>query len=56
VVVHIFHQPVREYYDLESIWIDAPRENIDEKELGRLLPSKTAAVARTASAVKKIAR
>jgi len=24
-VVHVFHHPVREFYDLESLWIDAPR-------------------------------
>src|SRR5512138_3676943 len=25
VVVHVFHQAQREYYDLERIWTDAPR-------------------------------
>lgn len=25
VVVHVFHHPVRALYDLESLWIDAPR-------------------------------
>jgi ribosome-associated protein len=25
VVVHIFYHPVREFYDIESLWIDAPR-------------------------------
>src|SRR5262245_64274241 len=24
-VVHVFHHPVREFYDLESLWIEAPR-------------------------------
>lgn len=25
VVIHIFYQPVREFYDLEGLWIEAPR-------------------------------
>ncbi len=25
VVVHVFYQPVREFYDLERLWADAPR-------------------------------
>ncbi len=25
VVVHVFYQPVREFYDLERLWSDAPR-------------------------------
>lgn len=25
VIVHIFHEPVRAFYDLEGIWSDAPR-------------------------------
>jgi ribosome-associated protein len=24
-VIHIFYHPVREFYDLESLWIEAPR-------------------------------
>ena len=23
VIIHIFYQPVREYYDLEGLWVDA---------------------------------
>ncbi len=30
VVVHIFLEPVRKFYDLEGLWMDAPR--IDLKE------------------------
>ncbi len=26
VVVHVFHTPVREFYDLEGLWPEAPRE------------------------------
>jgi len=29
VVVHVFYHPVREFYDLESLWIDAPRVRLD---------------------------
>jgi ribosome-associated protein len=29
VVIHVFHHPVREFYDLESLWIEAPRVPID---------------------------
>lgn len=29
VVVHVFHHPVREHYDLEGLWIDAPRVPIE---------------------------
>lgn len=25
IVIHLFYQPVREFYDLEGLWIDAPR-------------------------------
>ena len=29
LVVHVFHHPVRERYDLEGLWCDAPRVPID---------------------------
>ncbi len=29
VVVHVFYHPVREFYDLEGLWIDAPRVPLD---------------------------
>jgi ribosome-associated protein len=31
IVVHLFYQPVREFYDLEGLWVEAPRVEIDEK-------------------------
>jgi ribosome-associated protein len=32
VVVHLFYEPVREFYDLESLWIEAPRIELLETE------------------------
>jgi ribosome-associated protein len=31
VVVHIFYHPVREFYDLEKLWIDAPQIDLPPK-------------------------
>ena len=30
VIVHIFLEPVRHFYDLEGLWIDAPRIDVQE--------------------------
>jgi ribosome-associated protein len=30
VVVHIFLEPVRKFYDLEGLWMDAPRINLQK--------------------------
>jgi len=30
VIVHIFHEDTRGYYDLESLWIDAARVQVEE--------------------------
>jgi ribosome-associated protein len=30
IVFHIFHDPVRSFYDLEGLWIDAPRVDISQ--------------------------
>ncbi len=30
VIVHIFHAPARDFYDLEGLWRDAPREGFPE--------------------------
>ena len=37
VVISVFHEPVRTFYNIENLW-DAPRMNIDEnkKEIKRL--------------------
>jgi ribosome-associated protein len=29
VILHVFYEPLREFYDLESLWIDAQRINVD---------------------------
>ncbi len=36
VVLHLFFEPVREVYDLEGLWMDAPR--IEPEEWGLTLP------------------
>ena len=38
VIVHVFYHPVREYYDLESLWIDAPRVPIEVPFEARIQP------------------
>ena len=30
IVVHVFLEPVRDYYDIERLWIDAPRLDLGE--------------------------
>ena len=35
IVVHVFHHPARLRFDLESLWIDAPREDIEVPEEAR---------------------
>ena len=30
VVIHVFYEPIRLFYDIESLWSDAKRENVDE--------------------------
>jgi len=30
LVIHVFYEPVRQYYDLEGLWADAPRVNWEE--------------------------
>jgi len=29
VIVHIFYQPIREFYNLEQLWPDVPRMDVD---------------------------
>jgi ribosome-associated protein len=30
LVIHIFYQPIREFYDLEGLWIEAPRIGLEK--------------------------
>ena len=30
IVVHVFHEPMRTFYDLEGIWADAARAQVEE--------------------------
>ena len=38
IVVHVFYEPVREFYDIERLWSDAPRMEVadDSAELKSL--------------------
>jgi len=33
VIIHVFYQPFREFYDLEGLWIEAPRINHEIDDL-----------------------
>jgi ribosome-associated protein len=38
VVIHVFHHPIRRHYDLEGLWIDAVRVDIDVPDEARAGP------------------
>ena len=38
LLVHVFHHPAREHYDLEGLWIDAPRVPLEVPADARLSP------------------
>ena len=37
VVIHLFYQPIREFYDLEGLWIDAPRIDLDKADVKEVI-------------------
>jgi ribosome-associated protein len=41
VVVHIFHVPVREFYDLERLWVRAPHVELPEPFQSQARSQKT---------------
>jgi ribosome-associated protein len=43
VIIHIFHESARAFYDLEGLWADAPRLSTPalEKERGRKAPKES---------------
>ena len=34
VIVHIFFEPTREFYDIERLWPDAPRMDVSDESTG----------------------
>ena len=43
VIVHVFHEPVREFYNLERLWHNAPRVSLARwEEEAKLPPSERA--------------
>jgi ribosome-associated protein len=40
VIVHVFYHPVRDLYDLESFWVDAPRVPIEVPPEARISPGE----------------
>ena len=41
VIVHVFYQPVREFYDLERLWEHAPRVQLPEPLRSQARESRT---------------
>ena len=39
VVLHVFYHPVREVFDIESLWIDAPRVKLQVPPEAMMIPS-----------------
>lgn len=35
LIVHVFYEPIRAFYDLEGLWIDAPRVELKDEDSPR---------------------
>ena len=55
VVVHIFLEPVRSFYDLEGLWAEAPATEVKDRPLPRAKTTPEKAKAASAKAPKKAA-
>jgi len=42
IVVHVFHQDERGYYDLEGLWADAPRVEVEVPKTAPAMPAAAA--------------
>lgn len=40
VIVHIFQESVRRFYDLEGLWIEAPRVKIEDEKVAEKVRKK----------------
>ncbi len=40
VVAHVFYEPLREFYNIESLWIDAPRVELSFEDKPPNIESK----------------
>ena len=50
-MIHVFYHPVREFYDLESLWIEAPRVKLDVPPEAIAARSPTRSTARSSSRI-----